>query len=658
MISQKAPTDEFKPTFLSCEVVVVGSGAAALNAAVHLKKLGVDEVMLVTERLGSGTSANAGSDKQTYYRLNPVSREDSVRRMAEELFAGGCMHGDIAYVEAALSAREFFHLVEAGVPFPQNRYGGYPGFQTDHDLAGRGTSAGPKTSIMMVEKLLGEARKEGVDIHEKIQVVELLTRDSGKEKSIAGLIALDGNHQPIVIYANYVVYGTGGPGVLYADSVYPHSQLGSLGTALKAGIRAQNLTESQFGIASTGFRWNLSGSYQQVVPCYYSTAADGTDPREFLCEIFPSAEAQFQAQFLKGYQWPFDVRKLHPGGSSLVDLAVHLESGIRGRKVYLDFRRNPSFGSTEFNPAILPPESKSYLENSGAVADTPVGRLRQMNLPAYRLYKENGIDLENQSLEIAVCHQHNNGGLVGSIWWETNITNFFSVGECCGTHGIYRPGGSALNSGQVGSLRAAEMIHYRIDSNRQPLHREASSEIQRQVETHLSAYRLLTQADSKLDIALERSTLQRRMSETLGIFRDPSAIEKAIESNERTQQQRKNSGIKGYYQLADYLKNEDLLITERAFLESNRLLLQKIKKGRGSFLIVDLVRFKEDWVENLNEISGLDLPDSSLNNMIIEYTFDEKGQSRSSLEPVRSLPGEDDWFESVWKDYQENKHFL
>ena len=38
------------------------------------------------------------------------------------------------------------------------------------------------------------------------------------------------------------------------------------------------------------------------------------------------------------------------------------------------------------------------------------------------------------------------------------LKHFFPVGEVNGSHGVYRPGGSALNSGQVGSMRAAAYI--------------------------------------------------------------------------------------------------------------------------------------------------------------------------------------------------------
>ncbi len=649
--------DSFKLPFIASRVIIVGSGAASLNAAVHLKRLGVNDVTILTEKLRAGTSANAGSDKQTYYRLNPTGSEDCSLKMANDLFAGHCMHGDIAHIEAALSIREFYHLVELGVPFPQGRLGSYPGFQTDHDKAGRGTSAGPDTSILMVEKLLREAVKEGVSILDGFHVIDLLVDDSGDEDTVVGLIAVNSDNQPVVIKSDYIVYGTGGPGALYADSVYPYSQLGSLGIALKAGAKAQNLTESQFGIASTGFRWNLSGSYQQVIPRYLSTAAEGGDSREFLNDYFPSAEKLFEAQFLKGYQWPFDVGKLAGHGSSLIDLAVYIESKVKGRTVYLDFRRNPKYPGNEFTLEALPPVVRAYLEKSAATAKWPVERLKQMNLPAYSLYKENGMDLENRPIEIAVCHQHCNGGLIGSIWWESNLHNFFPVGECNGTHGLYRPGGSALNSGQVGSLRAAEMIHFRTgretDSSA-----VFSTKVLGEIKNRLSDYESLIQKEKLLDISGERNLIQSRMSETLGIIRNGARIDKAILYNEEMQTRRRSFGIKNYGQLAPYLKNLDLLITERAFLESAKFLQQSLKTGRGSFLTGDL----EDYFVRASDSKMMfhcdeQLPDLSLNDQVIQFQMDNRGNGTIKLEPVRPIPCEENWFEQVWKDYREGKHF-
>ncbi len=191
--------------------------------------------------------------------------------------------------------------------------------------------------------------------------------------------------------------GTGGPGALYADSVYPDAQAGSLGAALAAGAAARNLSESQLGIASRRPRWNLSGSYQQVLPRYYSTAADGTDAREFLADFFPSPEAMFVAQFRKGYEWPFDARKLDAYGSSCVDLLSYYESIVRGRRVFVDYRANPSYPGASFAVADLPAEVRDYLERSNALGATPVERLIAMNAPAYELFLKHGTDLARRA---------------------------------------------------------------------------------------------------------------------------------------------------------------------------------------------------------------------------------------------------------------------
>jgi succinate dehydrogenase/fumarate reductase flavoprotein subunit len=68
------------------------------------------------------------------------------------------------------------------------------------------------------------------------------------------------------------------------------------------------------------------------------------------------------------------------------------------------------------------------------------------------------IDLKTEYLEIAVCAQHCNGGVSVDENWESTVNGLYAAGEAAGTFGVYRPGGSALNSTQVGSLRAAEHI--------------------------------------------------------------------------------------------------------------------------------------------------------------------------------------------------------
>ena len=124
---------------------------------------------------------------------------------------------------------------------------------------------------------------------------------------------------------------------MYEHSVYPGSQSGSHGLLFEAGAVAHNLTESQFGLASVAFRWNVSGTYQQAVPRYISTDSQGGDETGVPQRLFPRYGALATAVFLKGYQWPFDPRKAIDGGSSLIDL-VYDETVVKGRGSFLDFR--------------------------------------------------------------------------------------------------------------------------------------------------------------------------------------------------------------------------------------------------------------------------------------------------------------------------------
>ena len=145
--------------------VVVGSGAAGFAAANALYDQGICDVAVITEHIYCGTSRNTGSDKQTYYKLNLCgSNSDSVRQMADTLYSGGGMAGELALAEAAGSAECFLELARLGVPFPRNRYGEYVGYKTDHDPVQRASSAGPLTSKMMTEALQKEVERKRICI--------------------------------------------------------------------------------------------------------------------------------------------------------------------------------------------------------------------------------------------------------------------------------------------------------------------------------------------------------------------------------------------------------------------------------------------------------------------------------------------------------------
>jgi succinate dehydrogenase/fumarate reductase flavoprotein subunit len=640
--------------------LVIGSGAASLNAAVRLHSMGQKDILIATSEWGGGTSNNAGSDKQTYYKLSLSGGEpDSIPEMARDLYNGKCMHGDIALCEAQGSVQAFMNLVNLGVPFPHDKYGSWVGYKTDHDPRARATSAGPNTSKMMFEVLAGEVKKRKIKVLNHYHVIALLT-DKDKTKVIGALAINIGEDDPekafVLFNATNIILGTGGPAGIYRSSVYPSSQTGSTGMAFEAGVAGQNLTESQFGIASLKFRWNLSGSYQQTLPRYFSTDKDGNDEKEFLSDIFSDYTALTRAIFLKGYQWPFDPGKVAGYGSSLIDLLVFRESEERGRRVWIDFRRNPSWWNNEsFAPDRLDPEAYRYLVNSGALRETPVERLQAMNAPAVSVFRENGIDLYSEPLEIAVCAQHNNGGLKGNIWWESDLKHLFPVGEVNGSHGVYRPGGSALNSGQVGSHRAAMYIFKKYNS-------PAMTFVEFLAETNEQIVNKLTRATHWLSSGKKGMNgqligeIRKRMSEAGGIIRTRAKVLKgATEAAMMFNQVSEKTGAASVPELVECFILMDQCLTHYVYLEAIKTYIEKGGRSRGSYIVTDkensdpFIRSDKEFNINLCQY------DREIEKNILVTRFKE-GWVISNVERVKEIPSPNLWFEKVWKDYLEDNY--
>ncbi len=636
----------------SLNTVVVGSGASAFNAADRLYNYGQEDIAIVTEGINKGTSRNTGSDKQTYYKLTLSGKgDDSVHSMAKTLFDGGAMDGDIALVEASLSAQCFYKLVDIGVEFPHNKYGEFVGYKTDHDPRQRATSIGPLTSKSMTEKLQKQIEAKNIKIFDGFQVIKILN-DKSKTK-VMGLIALDLNNltseddRYVIFNCTNIVYATGGPAGIYKTSVYPESQSGASGIAFEAGANGKNLTEWQYGMSSIKFRWNVSGTYQQVLPRYVSTDQDGNDEREFLNEYFEDYSKLLDAVFLKGYQWPFDPRKAHNYGSSLIDILVYNETVNKNRRVFLDYTKNPL--GDKFDLELLGEESYEYLKRSNALFGKPIDRLAHMNQPAIDLYKNNGIDITQEKLEIAICAQHNNGGLYGDIWWESNLKHFFPVGEVNGSHGIYRPGGSALNSGQVGSTRAAQYISKRyreepIDAKK--LIEESMEKIEEIIDIGKT---FIGNINNDSNVNQIRENLGMRMSEYGSIVRSSNGVKEGLEkTKEALEKLVEDTSISSVYELPMAFQNRDLIITQFVYLSAFLDYIDSGGNSRGSYIVQNSQGIKP--LEILSDKFKFSIDEGRLNDKI-QITSFKDNECTFFWNKVKPILNTESWFENVWRDY-------
>lgn len=638
--------------------IIIGSGAAGFQAALRLYQNGERDLAIITENIKSGTSRNTGSDKQTYYKLTLSGNDaDSVRNMAEDLFAGQCVDGDQALCEAALSARCFFTLTELGVPFPCTEHGEFMGYKTDHDRGRRATSAGPYTSKLMTEALERSVKEKQILILDQMQAIQILTYMN----QVKGILCLDKNihSEPAykIIWCKNVILATGGPAGMYHDSVYPVSQTGSTGMAFEAGASGKNLTEWQFGMASLNPRWNVSGTYMQVLPTFISTDQDGNDEKEFLLDYFNELPDLLSMVFLKGYQWPFDVNKIF-GGSSVIDLLVYQETVLKKRRVFLDYRVNP--GNLEKDRdlpyASMIPEAKEYLSQAGACFGTPIERLKHMNESAILFYQDHHIDLFKERLEIAVCAQHNNGGLSTNHLWETNLSGLYAIGEVCASHGVTRPGGTALNAGQVGAVRAAEGIFLKKRTHMKEASPSTESGIKERLRIQaLDRIRLSEHAEGNCPLSELWINASKRMSAAAGMIRNQVQMETALKETEddicQFMQKAKSPSVS---QLSLFYKLYDMLLSQKMYLFA---MLDYAKAGggsRGSALYTDSTGELPGFpgCQTFGELYRCRLDQKMHGQEVQEVTLKE-GTPSASRRPVRPLPDVDYFFENQWRIYRE-----
>lgn len=503
-----------------------------MRAAVESHRRGID-VLVASTGLYSGTSACSGSDKQTLYTASTDFKGDNFVKYAESLCSGGAMDFSTAYIEAVGSNDAVGGLQFMGLPLPHDDRGAILRYQTDHDEAGRATSCGPRTSKLMVKVLFEEALTLGIRILPGTSGIRIVKETVEEEERICGLICLHrdetrNDYGLIFIQCEHLIIATGGPGELYRDSVYPHHCYGGLGLALEAGIELCNVTESQFGIGTprTKFPWNLSGTYVQVMPRVYSVDEDGNEIH-FLKRYYRTTREMVCNTFRKGYQWPFHSTRMLDYRSSLFDLAVFLECQA-GRKVYLDFLRNPEpvNEGEAFSLDDLDSDVRSYLENNEALYELPIDRLRRMNPLAIELYRMHGTDVREEPLEFTMNNQHMNGGILIDDWGKTSLSGCYAIGEAAGSHGVTRPGGAALNSGQVFGKRVAVAIK-RSRLNNAAFKPDESS-ISGQVASALVDAGEFLNNPEGLHPKAVKTEVQARMSDHAGIICSQDAVAQAL----------------------------------------------------------------------------------------------------------------------------------
>jgi succinate dehydrogenase/fumarate reductase flavoprotein subunit len=441
----------------------------------------------------------------------------------------------------------------------------------------------------MVKVLATEALRLGIPFFNQTTGVKILT----DEGHIAGILAVrpkaqtpDNPYGLTLFRCSALVIAAGGPGELYRDSVFPNGCFGSLGLALEAGLDLVNLTESQFGIGTRreGFPWNLSGTYVQAMPYVYSVDAAGVE-HNFLAGYYRTTQELASNIFRKGYQWPFHATRMLDFGSSLVDLAITRENQA-GRRVFMDFNRNPVAvpGDLPFSLDRLDADVAAYLGRAGANQDLPIDRLRHMNALSIELYLRYKVDIRQDPLEFAVNNQHMNGGIAVDSWGRSSLPGLYAIGEAAGTHGVTRPGGAALNAGQVLGTRVAEHIAASGVAQTAPEGTPFA-----QLEQALDMIEQVLRPHSPLSMRGVKDEVQARMSDHAGILCTPESVASALHAATKLNQSIRDNGI-AYMrasEIARVLQWQQMALASEAVLTALHHYIVQGGGSRGARAICD-----------------------------------------------------------------------
>jgi hypothetical protein len=306
---------------------------------------------------------------------------------------------------------------------------------------------------------------------------------------------------------------------------------------------------------------------------------------------------------------------------------------------------------------LLSGEASEYWKKSGLKADFPIERLAQLNPGAIDLFKDHNIDLYNEPLRIAVCAQHNNGGLSADIWWEsTNIKHFFPVGEVNGTHGVSRPGGTALNSGQVAAFRVSRKIAaaYKECSLDFTEARELAGQA---VEDIVSLISIFTSTPPIPHCAENyRNEFRLRMNRSGALVRDPSGVE--IACVEGRKQFNRFSDLRiSRMRLPGLFKMRQMVLAHLCYLYSISDYIKAGGGSRGSYVI------KSETGSPVHPLLGEEWQireeEYSLRNKVQIIKWDQNSEEiRIRWIPCRSIPREDSWFETVWAEFLDKSVYM
>jgi L-aspartate oxidase len=457
-------------THFKFDVIIIGSGAAGLSAALHLPATLKIAVLAKTP----------SEQPSSYWAQGGISAvlepEDSIDQHTVDTIEAGAGLCDESVVRFCAGAGKqcIEWLANLGMPFTRDRQeisdSGFHLTREGGHSRRRVAHAADATGRALQETLQAHVlERDNIRVFNHHIAIDLIHR----QQKCVGVYALNRQDQHVDVFkARKIILATGGAAKVYLYTSNPDGSTGDgIAMAWRAGCRVANMEFIQF---------HPTCLYHPEAKSFLITEAIRGEGGKLL---LPNG---------KRFMQDFDERaELAP--RDIVARAIDHEMKRLGSDcVYLDI----SYKSSAFIKSHFP--------------------------TIYRRCLEYDIDITRQPIPVVPAAHYTCGGVMVDIDGRTDLENLYAVGEvaCTGLHGANRMASNSLLECLVFAQAAANKIAAEIDTT------EILPLLERWDESQV------TDSDEDIVVAHNWDELRRFMWDYVGIVRTNKRLERALHRTE------------------------------------------------------------------------------------------------------------------------------
>ncbi|MDO5855021.1 MAG: fumarate reductase (CoM/CoB) subunit TfrA [Methanobrevibacter smithii] len=532
---------------ISTDVLIIGSGGAGSRAAIEVDKAGLKGLIVskgLTFRSGCTGMAEGGYNAV----FKAVDADDSIEAHIEDTLKGGSYLNDKKLVDVLVheSPDRLIDLENYGAIFDRQESGKINQRPFGGQQYRRTCFQGDRTGHELMTALKEEIIKRDIQTIEEVMVTSLVLDESLRQ--VIGAVGLDlANSQIIYFKAKAVILASGGAGNLYPITSNTIQKNGDgFMLAWNAGANLIDMEQIQFH--PTGM---VTPDSKKGVLVTEAVRAEGGK--------LLNKDGQ---RFMKKYA----PEKMELATRDVVARSIYQEI-IEGRGsehggVYLDITHLPDELIDE--------------------------KLETMVLQ----FKNVGIDIKNEKIEVAPTAHHFMGGVKINSDCSTNVHNLFAAGEVSGgVHGANRLGGNALADTQVFGKRAGESaakVASKTDFKENP---EMVHEEKTRIESLIK--------DGSNNPIEFKNNLKKLMWEKVGIVRDEKNLNEALRQLQEMEKELNDLKVenKAQYNTELVTALEVINMVEIAILVVKSAILRR--ESRGAHFRSDFPESNDAWKRSI-----------------------------------------------------------